>query len=216
MAGEHRHRGGRGQLRQDRGRHRGARRRDVARQLPVCDYGRNGEYEGDDVPQRRRDCDVQLAGADGDRPPAEAGSAGAGEQDPRAAVAGRGDCAAVSEKVVGDRLELSGTSMSSAVVAGAAALLLEARPKSKPEDIRLALQLGAEQLPGFGVVQEGAGSLNVLASLAIAETGDANLETSIAGESIATDGIAFTAAPIQGDHLHMGRPPHVGRPSRVG
>ena len=42
------------------------------------------EYEGDDVPQRRRDRDVQLAGADGDRPPAEAGPAGAGEQDSRA------------------------------------------------------------------------------------------------------------------------------------
>ena len=41
VASEHRHRGGRGQLRQDRGRHRGARRRDVARQLPVCDYGRD-------------------------------------------------------------------------------------------------------------------------------------------------------------------------------
>ena len=47
------------------------------------------------------------------------------------------------EKVVGNgrtaTLELSGTSQSAAVVSGAVALLLEARPTSKPEQVRLGL-----------------------------------------------------------------------------
>jgi serine protease AprX len=73
------------------------------------------------------------------------------------------------EKVVGAgpdaRLELSGTSVSAGVVSGAAALLLEARRNSNAEDIRALLQLGAEWLPGLGIIREGAGSLNVLASI---------------------------------------------------
>jgi serine protease AprX len=76
------------------------------------------------------------------------------------------------EKVVGNRLELSGTSMSSAIVAGAVALLRDGNQKLNPETIRALLQLGAERLPDLGIIQQGAGSLNVLASVAIAATGE--------------------------------------------
>ena len=38
-------------------------------------------------------------------------------------------------------MELSGTSMSAAVAAGAAALVLEARPGLKPQEIKVLLQL---------------------------------------------------------------------------
>ncbi len=73
-----------------------------ARQLPVCDHRGDGEHEGNAVPQRRCDCDLQLARADGDRSRAEAGSAGAGKQGAGIAGAERGDCSAVSGE--GNRL----------------------------------------------------------------------------------------------------------------
>src|SRR5262245_33341164 len=106
--------------------------------------------------------------------------------------------------VVGNRLELSGTSMSSAVVAGSVALLLDGNQKLNPETIRALLQLGAERLPDLGIIREGAGSLNVLASVSIAATGNANLDTSIAGEPVATSGIAFTATEIEEEHVTGG------------
>ena len=100
-------------------------------------------------------------------------------------------------------LELSGTSMSSAVVAGAAALLLEARPKAKAEAIRALLQLGSERLPGLGLIQEGAGSLNVLASLSGPQGEDAGT-TSIVGERILTGRLSFAETSVGGDHIIWG------------
>src|SRR5688572_23030755 len=71
----------------------------------------------------------------------------------------------VVDTVEGKRLVLSGTSMAVAVGAGAAALLLQHSPVSDPFETRLALQYGATNMSGWGLVHQGVGSLNALGSL---------------------------------------------------
>ncbi|MEX1127079.1 MAG: S8 family peptidase, partial [Vicinamibacterales bacterium] len=61
-------------------------------------------------------------------------------------------------------IELSGTSMAAAVVSGAAALLLEAAPGLTPADVKLALQVTSSRVAGAGLIEAGAGSLNVAAA----------------------------------------------------
>ena len=50
-------------------------------------------------------------------------------------------------------IELSGTSMSAAVVSGAAALLLEARPALTPAEVKLVLQLTSSRVAGAGLIE---------------------------------------------------------------
>ncbi len=84
----------------------------------------------------------------------------------------------------------SGTSMATAVVSGAAALLLEERPGMQPLAVKTALQMTAEFLPAAGIIRAGAGSLNVLAAADFVRDGDfAN--TTIAGDSIAPGHLAI-------------------------
>ena len=52
-------------------------------------------------------------------------------------------------------MELSGTSMSSAVAAGAAALLLEARPLT-PAEAKVLLQFTSSRVAGSGLLEAGA------------------------------------------------------------
>ena len=69
------------------------------------------------------------------------------------------------ERVVGagpeTAMELSGTSMSCAVAAGAAALLLEARSMT-PGEAKVLLQFTSSRVAGSGLLEAGAGSLNVV------------------------------------------------------
>ncbi len=58
-------------------------------------------------------------------------------------------------------LVLSGTSMASPRVAGAAALMLTANPKMSANTVKMALQFTARDLPGFDTLAQGAGALNV-------------------------------------------------------
>ena len=75
------------------------------------------------------------------------------------------------ERVVGrgaeTYMELSGTSMSAAVAAGAAALLLEARPVT-PREAKVLLQFTSGPVAGSGLLEAGAGSLNIVGAVGAA------------------------------------------------
>ena len=82
--------------------------------------------------------------------------------------------------------------MSAAVVSGAAALLLEASPKLRPAEVKLLLQLTSSRVEGAGLIEAGAGSLNIAAAVAVATSGSSTIESVIAGEPQPFSGIAFS------------------------
>ena len=87
----------------------------------------------------------------------------------------------------------SGTSMAAAFVSGAAAVLLEERPSLQPLTVKAALQMTSTFMPEAGLVQAGAGSLNLLAAAEFVLNGDLS-NTTIAGEPAAASHIVI--APV--------------------
>ena len=63
----------------------------------------------------------------------------------------------------------SGTSMSTPLVAGAAALMMEVNPTIKPALAKVLLQYTATPLSGYNMLEQGAGQLNVAGALKIAD-----------------------------------------------
>src|SRR4030095_10661606 len=61
----------------------------------------------------------------------------------------------------GEYLTLSGSSMASGVVSGAVADILSSNPMLNPAQVKFALQYTAEPIEGFGLIEQGAGSINV-------------------------------------------------------
>jgi subtilisin family serine protease len=64
---------------------------------------------------------------------------------------------------------LSGTSMSAPVVAGAAALMLQANPNLTPSLVKSLLMLTAQPVYGYNTLEQGAGQLNVDGALRLAK-----------------------------------------------
>jgi subtilisin family serine protease len=89
-------------------------------------------------------------------------------------------------------LRLSGTSMSTAVVSGGIALLLNAQPALTPAQVKMALQMGARYLPKEGLIGAGAGSVNFAQSLKVAQSGLLNnLLTTVTSLLGVSSGAAF-------------------------
>ena len=89
-------------------------------------------------------------------------------------------------------MQMSGTSMSTAVMSGIAALVLQANPKLDPIKVKASLQLGATFLPDAGLVGCGAGSVDAITSVNIAVNGPkTNDDVLIAGETVTPSGITF-------------------------
>ena len=65
--------------------------------------------------------------------------------------------------------ELSGTSMSTAIVAGIAALVREANPNLTPLQVRIAIQMSSTFMKDAGLVGAGAGSVNAAAAVQLAQ-----------------------------------------------
>jgi serine protease AprX len=71
-------------------------------------------------------------------------------------------------------LALSGTSMAAPVVSGTVALMLEANPNLTPNLIKAILQYTAESYPGYSPLRQGAGFLNALGAVRLAEFYNSN------------------------------------------
>ena len=68
-------------------------------------------------------------------------------------------------------MRLTGTSMSTAVVSGGVALLLNAEPSLTPAQVKMAIQMGARFMPKEGLIGAGTGSVNFAQSIKIADQG---------------------------------------------
>jgi subtilisin family serine protease len=89
-------------------------------------------------------------------------------------AAARAEGTSLGDEIDGDYTRLSGTSMAAPHVAGAAALLLQARPGMKPGELKSALAGTAEPNDDNTLDEQGAGRLNVARALAgpvVASTG---------------------------------------------
>lgn len=93
---------------------------------------------------------------------------------------------------------MSGTSMSAAMVSGGAALLLEAAPSMTSRHVKVTLQLTASAMSREGLTAAGTGSVNLHAARKLNDSSLSTLlgslpTTTIAGRTVRSSGLAFTA-----------------------
>ncbi|HEU4595805.1 MAG TPA: S8 family serine peptidase [Pyrinomonadaceae bacterium] len=86
-------------------------------------------------------------------------------------------------------MRLSGTSMATPIVSGAAALLLQANPKLTPNMVKMILMYTAQPLAGYNMLQQGAGQLNIEGAMRVARRVRTDLGPDVPqGTSLLTSG----------------------------
>ncbi|HKP35479.1 MAG TPA: S8 family peptidase, partial [Pyrinomonadaceae bacterium] len=88
-------------------------------------------------------------------------------------------------------MRLSGTSVSAPIVAGAAAVLLEANPKLTPNMVKMILMYTAQSLKGYNMLEQGAGQLNIEGAVRLAKL----VRTDLSGSTPVGTPLLTSAAP---------------------
>ncbi len=84
-------------------------------------------------------------------------------------------------------MRMSGTSVSTPLVAGAAAVLLEANPKLTPNMVKMILMYTAQSLKGYNMLEQGAGQVNLEGAVRLAKLVRTDLSaTTSVGTSLLT------------------------------
>jgi serine protease AprX len=102
-------------------------------------------------------------------------------------------------------MQLSGTSMSAAMVSGGAALLMQANPNISASQVKLALQTGATFMTDGGLMGGGAGSVNFWSSRNVQANGLLSLLNTLIGGLLApASGAAFRDAGTLSSRIYAG------------
>jgi serine protease AprX len=111
---------------------------------------------------------------------------------PNALVAANPELRAVNNTDYKKRLmRLSGTSMATPVVSGAAALMLQANPKLTPNMVKLILMYTAQPIKGANMFEQGAGQLNIEGAVKLAK----RVRTNLTASTPQGDPLLTTATP---------------------
>jgi len=99
---------------------------------------------------------------------------------------------------------MSGTSMATPVVAGAAALLLQANPNLTPNLVKALLEYTAQPLAGFSNFDQGAGELNIEGAVRLAKLVKSNASFLGVGDDLLNDSAPEQSTTIAGSTFVWG------------